>query len=167
MDQGEKRQDPRLLLRMPVRCEGPAVPSYRTLGFTRNVSRSGLLLEAPQVMAQGATTHLRMLTGTRMASPDAAGGGRGGVPPRGVPAPAPVRGGRPRLACPSAGGSGDRVDPRQPAEGGRTARSARPRGRDGERALHHRRHPPELLRLVPFQLFAPIRRKRCATPTCC
>jgi len=72
MDQVEKRQDPRLLLRMPVRCEGPAVPSYRTLGFTRNVSRSGLLLEAPQVMAQGATTHLRMLTGTRIASAEAA-----------------------------------------------------------------------------------------------
>jgi hypothetical protein len=65
MDDVEKRQDPRLLLRMPVRCEGPAVPSYRTLGFTRNVSRSGLLLEAPQVMARGGTTYLRLLTGTR------------------------------------------------------------------------------------------------------
>ena len=72
MDQVEKRQDPRLPLRMPVRCEGRAVASYRTLGFTKNVSRSGLLLEAPQVMVQGATTHLRMLTGTRIASAEAA-----------------------------------------------------------------------------------------------
>src|SRR3970040_905018 len=71
MGQVEKRQDPRLPLRMPVRCEGWAFPSHRTLGFTRNVSRSGLLLEAPQVMAQGATTHLRMLTGTRIAYAEA------------------------------------------------------------------------------------------------
>src|SRR3989304_7544621 len=69
--QVEKRQAPRLPLRMPVRCEGWAFPSHRTLGFTRNVSRSGLLLEAPQVMAQGATTHLRMLTGTRIAYAEA------------------------------------------------------------------------------------------------
>jgi hypothetical protein len=71
MGQVEKRQDPRIPLRVPVRCEGRTVASYRTLGFTGNVSKSGLLLEAPQVMAQGATTHLRMLTGTRIAYAEA------------------------------------------------------------------------------------------------
>lgn len=71
MGQIEKRQEPRLPLRMPVRCEGPAVPYYRTLGFTRNVSRKGLLLEAPQVVARGARAHLRLLTGTRIAYAEA------------------------------------------------------------------------------------------------
>ncbi|HET7853550.1 MAG TPA: PilZ domain-containing protein [Candidatus Methylomirabilis sp.] len=71
MGEVEKRQDPRLRLRVPVRCEGGAVASYRTLGFTSNVSKSGLLLEVPQVIAQGATTHLRMLTRTRIAYAEA------------------------------------------------------------------------------------------------
>jgi hypothetical protein len=71
MGQVEKRQDPRLPLRMPVRCEGWAFRSHRTLGFTRNVSKSGLLLQAPQVMAKGATSQLRMLTGTRIAYAEA------------------------------------------------------------------------------------------------
>ncbi|MEE8282944.1 MAG: PilZ domain-containing protein, partial [candidate division NC10 bacterium] len=63
MNQAENRENPRLWVRVPVRCESEAVPGYRSLGLTQNVSRGGLLLEVPRVVPQGSTTSLRLLTG--------------------------------------------------------------------------------------------------------
>jgi hypothetical protein len=59
----EKRQSLRFPLRMPVLCENPPVHSYRTLGFTQNVSRGGLLLEVSQPLTLGTSTGLRLLAG--------------------------------------------------------------------------------------------------------
>ena len=52
MGRSENRQYPRLPVRIPVRCDS-AEPGYRTLGLTQNVSRSGLLIEAPELLARG------------------------------------------------------------------------------------------------------------------
>ncbi len=71
MDQTGNRQDPRLSLRIPVRCESAAVPGYRTLGLTHNVSRGGLMVEAPRVVGRGVTTTLRLLTGDQITSAEA------------------------------------------------------------------------------------------------
>ncbi len=71
MNQTENRQDPRLTLRLPVRCESVAVPGYRTLGLTSNVSRNGLLVEVPQLVPRGTPTNLRVLTGDRIACAEA------------------------------------------------------------------------------------------------
>ncbi|MFQ5846215.1 MAG: PilZ domain-containing protein [Candidatus Methylomirabilales bacterium] len=71
MRQAESRQAPRLPLRIPVRCESAAVPGYRTLGLTRNVSRSGVLVEAPRLVARGTVTNLRLLMGDRVTRAEA------------------------------------------------------------------------------------------------
>jgi len=67
----ENRQHPRFPLRMPVLYEGPAVHDYRALGVTQNVSQDGLLIEAPQLVPLGTATNLRLLTGDRVARPEA------------------------------------------------------------------------------------------------
>ncbi|MFQ5532926.1 MAG: PilZ domain-containing protein [Candidatus Methylomirabilales bacterium] len=67
MGRTDNRQDPRLPLRIPVRCESAAVPGYRTLGLTHNVSRNGLLVEVQWLVARGTPTDLRLLTGDRIA----------------------------------------------------------------------------------------------------
>jgi hypothetical protein len=72
MGQVEHRHTPRLSIRIPVRCEGPAVPYYRTLAFTRDVSRGGLQVEATRLAAPGTTISLRLLAGTRIAHAEAA-----------------------------------------------------------------------------------------------
>ncbi|MEE9123696.1 MAG: PilZ domain-containing protein [candidate division NC10 bacterium] len=71
MSQAENRENPRLWVRVPVRCESEAVPGYRSLGLTQNVSRGGLLLEVPRVVPQGSMTSLRLLTGEGIAYADA------------------------------------------------------------------------------------------------
>lgn len=71
MDHTGHRQTPRLPLRIPVRCESAAVPGYRTLGLTHNVSRGGLMIEAPRVVDRGITTTLRLLTGDQITSAEA------------------------------------------------------------------------------------------------
>ena len=71
MDHAATRQHPRLPLRMPVFCESPAVPGYRTVGLTQNVSRGGLVLEVPQPLAPGSLTSLLLLTGDRNARAEA------------------------------------------------------------------------------------------------
>lgn len=71
MRQVENRQNPRLPVRVPVRCESEAVPGYRSLGLTQNVSRGGLLLEVPRVMPQGSVASLRLLTGEGVATAEA------------------------------------------------------------------------------------------------
>jgi len=54
----ESREYPRFPLRMPVFCESPAVPGYRTVGLTHNVSRGGLLLEVPDPLPPGTLTSI-------------------------------------------------------------------------------------------------------------
>ena len=54
----QDREHPRFPLRMPVFCESSAVPGYRTVGLTRNVSRGGLLLEVPDLLAPGTPTSI-------------------------------------------------------------------------------------------------------------
>lgn len=54
----EHREHPRFPLRMPVFCESSAVPGYRTVGLTQNVSRGGLLLEVPDLLAPGTPTSI-------------------------------------------------------------------------------------------------------------
>jgi c-di-GMP-binding flagellar brake protein YcgR len=71
MRQVENRQNPRLPVRVPVRCETDAVPGYRSLGLTQNVSRGGLLLEVPRVVPRGSATILRLLTGDSIAHAEA------------------------------------------------------------------------------------------------
>lgn len=71
MDHAATRQHPRLPLRMPVFCESPAVPGYRTVGLTQNVSRGGLVLEVPQPLVPGTPTSLLLLTGDRNARAEA------------------------------------------------------------------------------------------------
>ena len=67
----EKRQHSRFVLRMPVLCESPMVRDYRTLGITRNVSQSGLLVEAVLPLPQGTSTDLRLLSGDLIARAEA------------------------------------------------------------------------------------------------
>lgn len=71
MDHATTRQHPRLPLRMPVFCESPAVPGYRTVGVTQNVSRGGLVLEVPQPLTPNTPTNLLLLTGDRNARAEA------------------------------------------------------------------------------------------------
>ena len=71
MSRNEHRQEPRLPIRIPVRCEGPAIPYYRTLAFTRNVSRGGLQVEVQRLVSRGSAVHLRLLTGERIAQAEA------------------------------------------------------------------------------------------------
>jgi hypothetical protein len=71
MDHAVTREPSRLQLRMPVFCESPAVPGYRTVGLTQNVSRGGLLLEVPQPLVPGTQTSLLLLTGDRNARAEA------------------------------------------------------------------------------------------------
>lgn len=66
-----KRQFPRFSLRMPVLCEGKALPDQHGLGLTRNVSRGGLLLEISQSLEPGTPIGLRMLAGNRIARAEA------------------------------------------------------------------------------------------------
>jgi hypothetical protein len=60
MSYSEIREHPRFPLRMPVFCESPAVPGYRTVGLTHNVSRGGLLLEVPDLLTPGTPTTILM-----------------------------------------------------------------------------------------------------------
>ncbi len=67
----ELRQSPRFKLRMPVLCESPAVRDYRSLGLTENVSQSGLMVEAADLLPQGTSTDLRLLAGGVITRADA------------------------------------------------------------------------------------------------
>lgn len=58
MDYAESREHPRFPLRMPVFCESQAVPGYRTVGLTHNVSRGGLLIEVPDLLPPGTPTSI-------------------------------------------------------------------------------------------------------------
>lgn len=58
MGHTETREHPRFPLRMPALCESSAVPGYRTVGLTRNVSHGGLLLEVPEPLAPGTPTNI-------------------------------------------------------------------------------------------------------------
>lgn len=71
MDYAVTRQHPRLPLRMPVFCESPAIPGYRTVGLTQNVSRGGILLEVPQPLGPRTPMNLLLLTGDRNARAEA------------------------------------------------------------------------------------------------
>ncbi len=71
MSEVENRQNPRLPVRVPVRCESEAVPGYRSLGLTQNVSRGGLLLEVPRLVPRGSAANLRLLTGEGIAHAEA------------------------------------------------------------------------------------------------
>ena len=65
------RHHPRFPLRMPVLCGDPAVPDHRAFGSTRNVSRGGLLLEAPEPLVPGTRTDLFLVVGGRNARAEA------------------------------------------------------------------------------------------------
>lgn len=71
MHHTETRQHPRFPLRLPVLCESQAVVDYRTVGFTHNVSRSGLLLEVLQPLPAGTPASLLLPTGGENARADA------------------------------------------------------------------------------------------------
>ncbi|MFQ5658372.1 MAG: PilZ domain-containing protein [Candidatus Methylomirabilales bacterium] len=71
MTQKATRQHPRFPLRMPVLSESPAVSGYRTVGFTENVSRAGLLLVTPQPLPVGSPASLLLPTGDRNARVEA------------------------------------------------------------------------------------------------
>ncbi|MFQ5847210.1 MAG: PilZ domain-containing protein [Candidatus Methylomirabilales bacterium] len=72
VDHAATRQHPRFPLRMPVLCESPAIPGYRALGLTWNVSRGGLLLEVPQPLSPGTPADLLLLTWSQNARAEAA-----------------------------------------------------------------------------------------------
>ncbi|MFQ5804675.1 MAG: PilZ domain-containing protein [Candidatus Methylomirabilales bacterium] len=65
------RQHLRFPLRMPVLCGDPAVPGHRSFGSTQNVSRGGLLLEAPEPLVPGTPTSLLLVVGGRNARAEA------------------------------------------------------------------------------------------------
>ncbi len=65
------RRHPRFPLRLPVLCESQAMPGYRTVGITQNVSLGGLMLEAPRPLAPQTPTSLRLLAGDRIAKVEA------------------------------------------------------------------------------------------------
>lgn len=65
------RRHPRFALRLPVLCESQAMPGYRTVGITQNVSLGGLMLEAPRPLAPQTPTSLRLLAGDRIAQVEA------------------------------------------------------------------------------------------------
>ncbi|MFQ5989744.1 MAG: PilZ domain-containing protein [Candidatus Methylomirabilales bacterium] len=67
----ETRQHRRFALRMPVLCGIPAVPSHRTFGSTQNVSRGGLLLEAPEPLVPGTLIDLLLVVGAQDARAEA------------------------------------------------------------------------------------------------
>lgn len=71
MKQTATRQDPRFPLRMPVLSESSAIPGYRTVGFTENVSRTGLMLVIPQPLPPGTSASLLLPTGDRNARVEA------------------------------------------------------------------------------------------------
>lgn len=65
------RQHVRFPLRMPVLCGDLAVPGHQTFGSTQNVSRGGLLLEAPEPLVPGTRTSLFLVAGHRNARAEA------------------------------------------------------------------------------------------------
>lgn len=65
------REHPRFPLLLPVLCQSPAIPDYRTIGLTQNVSEGGLLLEVPQPLAPGTPMSLRVCTGNQMLQAEA------------------------------------------------------------------------------------------------
>lgn len=67
----ETRQHTRFPLRLPVFCESQAVAPYRTVGFTDNVSRGGLLLEVKQPLPAGTQASLLLPTGEQNARAEA------------------------------------------------------------------------------------------------
>lgn len=70
-EQTQTRQYPRFRLRLPVLCESPAVPGYRTFGLTKNVSQGGLLLEVPRPLAAGTWVSLLLIAGNQSARAEA------------------------------------------------------------------------------------------------
>lgn len=71
MDPAETREHPRFPLRLPVLCESQAIPDYRTVGITQNVSIGGLMLEAPRPLEPQTSMRLRLLAGNRIARAEA------------------------------------------------------------------------------------------------
>ncbi|MFQ5801577.1 MAG: PilZ domain-containing protein [Candidatus Methylomirabilales bacterium] len=71
MNHTDTRQHPRFPLRLPVLCESPAVPDYRRVGFTHNVSRGGLLLEVMKPLSPGTPASLLLPTGKQNARTEA------------------------------------------------------------------------------------------------
>lgn len=59
------RRHLRFPLRMPVLCGNLAVPGLRTFGNTQNVSRGGILLEAPEPLVPGTRTRLLLVAGDK------------------------------------------------------------------------------------------------------
>ncbi len=62
MSHTDTRQHPRFPLRLPVLCESPEIPDYRTVGFTYDVSRGGLLLEVLDLLSPGNPASLLLPT---------------------------------------------------------------------------------------------------------
>ena len=71
MTHAETRQHPRFPLRLPVLCESQTVLDYRTVGFTLNVSRGGLMLEVLQPLPPGTPASLLVPTGEQNAKAEA------------------------------------------------------------------------------------------------
>lgn len=67
----ETRQHPRFPLRLPVLCESQTALDYRTVGFTHNVSRGGLMLEVSQPLPPGTPASLLVPTGEQNAKAEA------------------------------------------------------------------------------------------------
>lgn len=57
------RKYSRFPMRLPVICESPAIPGYRTVGVTQNVSQGGLLLEVTAPLAPSTPMNLLLCTG--------------------------------------------------------------------------------------------------------
>jgi hypothetical protein len=71
MVHADTRQHPRFRLRLPVFCESPAILNYRTVGFTHDVSRGGLLLEVLEPLPPGTPASLLLPTGEQNARAEA------------------------------------------------------------------------------------------------
>lgn len=71
MSHTDTREHPRFSLRLPVLCESPEVPDYRTVGFTHNVSRAGLLLAVSKPLSPRTPASLLLPTGEQNARAEA------------------------------------------------------------------------------------------------
>lgn len=65
------REYSRFAMRLPVICESPAIPGYRTVGVTQNVSQGGLLLEVTAPLAPSTPMNLLLCTGGQNARAEA------------------------------------------------------------------------------------------------
>lgn len=61
------RKGLRFPVRLPVLCDGQAIPSYCALGLTQNVSRGGLMVEVHQLLTPGICTGLLLSLGNQNA----------------------------------------------------------------------------------------------------